>query len=71
MRDLRKRLETAIQRLDTGVPVTLFRKDPLLATNRVLRSIGRPQVKDLNSRAQLLRAVIFIEDEASWDALRT
>ena len=64
MRVLRNRLGRAIRALDVGVPVNMYKREPLATTNRVLRAIGKPQVLDLDTRAQLLRAVIFIEDEA-------
>ena len=63
MRTLRNRLGRAIKALDIGVPVNMFKREPLITTNRVLRAIGKPQVSNLDTRAQLLRAVIFIEDE--------
>ena len=64
MRTLRNRLGRAIKALDIGVPVNMYKREPLLITNRVLRAIGMPQVSSLDTRAELLRAVIFIEDEA-------
>ena len=65
MRNLRRRLETAIRRVDVGVPDSLFKRDPRLATNMALRRIGRPHIRNFDSRAEVLRAVIFIEEEGS------
>jgi hypothetical protein len=65
IRDLQNRLQRAIDSLDVGVGVATFKRHPLLATNKALRMLGAPQIKDINSRLEVLRAVIYIEGQES------
>tara|TARA_R100000306_G_scaffold62117_2_gene67100 strand:+ start:43 stop:228 length:186 start_codon:yes stop_codon:yes gene_type:complete len=55
------RLQRAISEADLGLGSVAFRANPLVATNRALRMLGAPQIRDINSRREVLRAVIYIE----------
>ena len=62
MRDLQKRLQRAIRNLDLGIPISTIKTNRLVATNKALREVGAAQVKNLDSRVRLLRAVISLEE---------
>ena len=61
--NLRARLRRATDRADIGTSQAFFKKDPLFATNRALRYLGAPQITDINSRPQLIRAISALESE--------
>ena len=61
MKQLLERLQRAIEANDYPMPLLLFKENPLYATNVILRSVGAPQIVDMKSRQQVLRAVLALE----------
>ena len=60
MKELLRRLQRAVSGADYSVPLSLFQSDPMTATNIVLRSVGAPQISDIKSTQQVLRAVLAL-----------
>tara|TARA_Y100001963_G_scaffold156382_1_gene249838 strand:+ start:17011 stop:17211 length:201 start_codon:yes stop_codon:yes gene_type:complete len=62
---LLKRITEAVSELNLGIPVSLFKTQPLRAINRALTLTGAPRIPSLQSEAALRRAASALEGAVS------
>jgi len=60
---LLRQISSALGEISLGVPESLFKSDPKRALNTALRELGAPGINDLQSAAQLRRALRRIQSE--------
>ena len=63
MNRLLERLRAALQELDLGISRSAYESDLVSNTNKALRQVGCPPLKDLGDASSVLRAVNQLESE--------